>query len=159
MKLLPVFLTAVLIIAGCDKNRVFERNVDIKDYNWDSRARAGFEFEIIDTTVLYNIYINVRHADYYQFSNLWLSVTTTFPGGQSVQQRVDVPLANEEGVWFGEGLGDIWDVQHMIQQGAYFEKPGTYSIEVEQLMRKDPLPGIMSIGLRVENTGIQRFSR
>lgn len=146
-------------LLGCDTNRVFERNIDIKNYQWESKDKADFSFEISDTNALYNIYVNVRHADYYQYNNLWLSVTTIFPDGSKTKSRVDVPLANDEGVWFGDGLGDIWDVQHLIQQGAFFNQAGLYHIEIEQLMRRDPLPGIMAIGVRVENTGIRRSNK
>ena len=146
----------VFSLSSCDESRVFEKNREIKDYIWDSRNKASFTFEVKDTTTLHNIYVNVRHADFYQFSNIWLMVRTTFPDGKQLSKRVEVPLANDDGAWYGEGLGDIWDAQHLIQQGAFFEQPGKYTFDLEHNMRKDPLPGIMAIGLRVENTGIRK---
>ena len=87
------------MFVSCDKNRVYEKNKEIKDYIWDSKNKASFTFEITDTTKLYNIYINVRHADFYQFSNIWLITYTTFPDGNKIEKRVEIPLANEEGKW------------------------------------------------------------
>ena len=145
-----------LLLTSCDESRVFEKNREIKDYIWDSRNKASFTFEIKDTTTLYNIYVNIRHADFYQFSNVWLMVRTTFPDGKQISKRVEVPLANDEGAWLGDGIGDIWDAQHLIQQGAFFNQAGKYTFELEHNMRKDPLPGVMAVGLRVENTGVPR---
>ena len=144
----------VLLLNSCDKNRVFEKNKEIKGYSWASDNKASFTVDITDTTKLYNIYVNVRHVDYYQFSNIWLITRTTFPDGKKMQQRLEIPLATDEGRWYGEGMGDIWDKSYLIQQGAHFSKRGNYIFELEQNMRKDPLPGIMAIGLRVENTNI-----
>jgi len=153
-----LFLT-LLAFSACDKNRVFEKNREIKDYTWDSKSKAAFTFDIQDTAVLYNIYVNVRHADFYQFSNLWLMVRTTFPDGKQLSKRIEIPLSNADGAWYGEGLGDIWDASHLIQQGAYFNKAGKYTFELEHNMRKDPLPGIMAIGLRVEDTHVKKQPR
>jgi gliding motility-associated lipoprotein GldH len=110
------------VFSACDESRVFEKNREIKDYIWDSRNKASFTFEVKDTATLHNIYVNVRHADFYQYSNIWLMVRTTFPDGKQLSKRVEVPLANDDGAWHGEGIGDIWDARHMIQQGAFFEQ-------------------------------------
>jgi len=158
-KIFFILLFASSMFISCDKNRVYEKNKEIKDYIWDSKNKASFTFEIADTTKLYNIYINVRHADFYQFSNIWLITYTTFPDGNKIEKRVEIPLANEEGKWRGEGMGDIWDCSYLIQQGAHYSIPGKYIIELEQNMRKDPLPAIMAIGIRVDNTQISRSKR
>jgi gliding motility-associated lipoprotein GldH len=146
----------LLALSACQTNMVFDDNEEIKNYVWDSKVKPAFTFEIKDTTVLYNIYINVRHVDYYPFNNVWINLSASFPDGNRQVNRVDVPLADDSGKWHGEGLGDIWDYRHLIQQGAFFNKTGKYTFALEHLMRQDPLPGIMSIGIRVENTGIKR---
>lgn len=153
---IALLLFITIFFAACDKNRVFEKNREIKNYSWDSKSKASFTFEIRDTTVLYNIYVNIRHADFYQYSNLWLMVRTTFPDGKQISKRIEIPLANDVGAWYGEGLGDIWDVQQLIQQGAFFNKVGKYTFELEHNMRTDPLAAIMAIGIRVENTNLKR---
>ncbi len=149
-------LLLMMGLSSCQTNMVFDDNEEIKNYVWDSKVKPSFTFEIKDTMVLYNIYINLRHVDYYMFSNVWLNVSAVFPDGTRQVKRVEIPLADESGKWYGEGLGDIWDYRYMIQQGAYFNKPGKYTFSLEHLMRKDPLPGVMSVGLRVENTGVGR---
>jgi gliding motility-associated lipoprotein GldH len=149
-------IAATFVFASCDRNRIFEKNKEIKDYLWDSKQKAAFTFEIADTTKLYNIYVNVRHADFYEFSNMWLIRSTTFPDGKKIEKRIEIPLASGEGKWYGEGMGDIWDCSSMIEEGIYFNQQGKYTIEFEQNMRKDPLPGIMAIGVRVENTQVSR---
>ncbi|MFI5135053.1 MAG: gliding motility lipoprotein GldH [Chitinophagales bacterium] len=154
--LLLSIICCLIIFSSCDRNRIYEKNVTIDKYIWDSKVKPTFTVDIEDTSVLYNLYINIRHAEIYPFQNIWLIVGTKFPGGTSASRRIEVMLADEEGKWFGEGLGDIWDYRSLMQENAFFNKPGTYTFSLEQNMRQDPLPGIMSIGMRIENTGIHR---
>lgn len=149
-----LILLVILSIISCEKGRVYEKNISIDKYLWDSRAVASFKVDIEDTSTLYNIYVNVRHADLYPFQNIWLEIHTQFPDSTTISRRIEIMLANDEGKWYGEGLGDIWDFRELVQENAFFEKPGTYTFTLTQNMRQDPLPGIMSVGLRVENMGL-----
>ena len=152
LSFLFLFFISVVLFQSCDKNRVFEKNVTVEKSIWNSTDKMNFEVDVLDTAATYNVYINVRHASIYPYSNLWLMVTTTSPDGNSLKQRVEVSLADEEGAWHGEGMGDIWDLKYLAQQNARFDKKGKYSFQFEQIMRQDPLPGIMAMGLRVEQT-------
>lgn len=151
-----VFIAIIFCAISCEKNRVYEKNISIEKYSWDSKVIPSYTVEIRDTSLLYNIYVNIRHADLYPFQNIWLQVSTQFPDGTKASRRVEIMLANDEGKWFGEGLGDIWDFRSLIQENAFFNQPGTYTFTIEQNMRQDPLPGIMAVGLRVENMRMDR---
>ena len=144
---------ALLSLAACDPNRVFEKNVDIPDYVWNYQDPVAFEVAIEDTTAIYNLYVNVRHTNFYPFSNMWVMVTTVFPDGETLEQRLDLELADKDGKWFGDCLGDICDVQLILQEKAYFNQVGTYTFRFNQIMRMDDLPAVMSMGLRVEKAG------
>lgn len=153
---LMMAVSMILLLASCEKNRIFEKNVAVKKDVWDSRFIPSFSVEISDTSLLYNLYVTVHHTEIYPFQNIWLLVSTRFPDSTKSSKRIEVMLANDEGRWFGENLGEIWDYSTLIQENAFFTRPGTYTFTLEQIMRQDPLPGIMSIGIRVENTGIRR---
>ena len=74
-----LFITIALvatILASCDSNKVYEEYVEIDDYTWSSSKPLNFEFEVSDTTALHDIYINVRHANQYPYSNLWLFINS-----------------------------------------------------------------------------------
>ena len=146
-------LASVLFVA-CDKNRIYEKNIAINKYVWSSEFTPSYTVEIKDTDVLYNLYLNIRHAEIYPYQNIWLLLTTQFPDSTSSSKRLEVVLANDEGKWFGEGMGDIWDYRVLIQENAFFTRPGFYTFKLTQNMRQDPLPGIMAVGIRIENTNI-----
>ena len=149
--LFSIFIST-LLFQSCEKNRVFEKHISIEKSSWKNSDKIKLEVDVQDTSATYNVYINVRHSTIYPYSNLWVMITTTSPDGNLQKQRVEINLANEEGAWHGEGMGDVWDLKYLAQQNAIFNKKGTYSFEFEQIMRQDPLPGIMAMGLRVEQT-------
>jgi gliding motility-associated lipoprotein GldH len=154
MKLLKPynFLFPLLIISliSCDPARVFEKNTRIPDGIWERDNIVGFDLVVEDTISAYNLYVNVRNANLYPMSNLYLFITTTAPSGHSIRDTVEVILADEKGKWLGSGLGDIWDLQQPYKRNIRFAQSGKYTFEYEQGMRIERLPFILDVGLRVE---------
>ena len=52
----------------------------------------------------------------------------------------------------GEGLGDIFDHRILALSNQQFPGKGLYRFKVQQFMRQDSLPLILSVGLRVEKS-------
>ncbi len=145
-----VVLLSVILLTSCDANRIFEKNVEIPDNTWDVSQKIRFEVTITDTVSGNNVFINLRHAGYYPYSNLFVFINTTFPNGKTTRDTAECILADDKGRWFGEGLGDLWDARILFKRNVRFSQSGTYIFEYEQAMRVDKLPGIMDMGLRIE---------
>jgi gliding motility-associated lipoprotein GldH len=145
-------LVFIVAFSGCDKNRVFEENRDIPDNNWQIRNVPIFSFSITDTKPAYNIYFNVRNAIFYEFYNLYMRAELIGPDGKPLQVKLhEMYLMNKTtGKPLGDGAGDIFDHQFLAIKNVTFPQPGTYQIRLKQYMRRDPLPGIMAVGVRVE---------
>jgi gliding motility-associated lipoprotein GldH len=145
-------LITALFFTSCNSNVVFEKNVKIPDYRWDMNNRIALDIEISDTINLHNVYINIRNASGYQFSNLFLFLTTKSPKGATARDTVEITLADPSGKWLGEGLGDIWDNRILFKRNFQFSESGLWHFELEQAMRINPLPQIMDVGLRIEKS-------
>ena len=59
-------------------------------------------------------------------------------------------LADERGRWRGTGFGDLVDQRFMVESGVRFPLSGRYRLDVTHGMRQDPMPGLASVGLRLE---------
>jgi len=143
-------LSFVLFLSSCDKNRVFEENKEIPNYIWDVKDVKSFEVTVTDTVTPNNFYINIRQADSYVYSNLYLFIKTTFPNGKFSHDTLECTLANLDGRWLGKGLGDIWDNQIPFKKAKKFPLRGKYTFQIEQGMRLSKLPQIMDVGIRIE---------
>jgi len=145
-----IILIFLILFSACDKGVVFEKNVSIPDYKWNMNNIVNLETEIKDTTALYNIYINIRNASGYQFSNLFLFLNTTTPAGTMARDTVELILADEGGRWLGNGQGDIWDNRILFKKNFRFPQAGTYKFALQQAMRVNPLPEVADAGIRIE---------
>ena len=142
-------LVSVALVA-CDRNTVFEKNISIPEYRWDMNNILRFDVEIKDTVPAYNIYLNVRNGSGYPYSNLFLFMNTTAPGGAVARDTVELVLADETGRWLGSGIGSLRDSRILFKKNFHFPKAGTYRFSLQQAMRVNPLPEIADAGIRVE---------
>ena len=121
---------------------------------WSSTFQPQFKFEISDTAAAYQLFLLIRHTDAYPFSNIWINMDSRGPHDTSFRKvRVEVPLAATSGQWLGRGMGEIWEQRGAIkslQMPAFFPHKGLYTVRLTQDMRRDPLPEILTIGLRLE---------
>lgn len=140
----------ILFLSSCDSNVVFEENKKFPENRWEQKNNIVFTTEIKDTLTPHNIYLNVRNAGGYQFSNLFVFFTTQTPTGKRERDTVELTLADPSGKWLGEGLGDIWDNRLLFKDNFLFPEKGVYTFTLEQAMRFDPLPQLMDIGIRIE---------
>jgi gliding motility-associated lipoprotein GldH len=147
-----ILLTVItLCLSACGQTEVFEKNKAIPKYKWQYDLRPTFEFNITDTSTLYNLYVVLRHTDAYGYNNIWLNIGTQSPGDSMRYQRFDLQLGNDATGWEGTGMDDIWEVRKAITRGpTKFNKAGTYKFSVAQIMRENPLDNIISVGIRVE---------
>lgn len=148
--LLFVSVSLVIFFSSCDPTRVFDENETLPENLWDRKNRLAFNVPITDTVSPYNVFINVRNADGYPYGNLFLFIHSTFPNGQKFTDTLECVLADANGKWLGDGIGDIYDNQIPFKHNVRFRLAGNYNFELEQGMRLEMLPLIMDAGIRIE---------
>jgi gliding motility-associated lipoprotein GldH len=145
------FIVIVFLVISCKQVDVFEKNTAIPHYKWQHHFSVTGSFNITDTLAAYNLYIVLRHTDAYKYNNIWLNVGLQAPGDTMFFQNVNLTLAADATGWEGSGMNDIWEVRKLLNgQPRRFKKGGEYKFNITQIMRDDPLPDIMSAGLRVK---------
>ncbi len=136
-------------VTSCTQQKgVFEKNTSIPSYAWKKMQVIKGKFEITDTTSRYKLYVVLRHTDAYRYNNIWLHINLQGPG-DSISQKIDMPLGTDATGWYGSGMNDIWELRHLLETGHRFKK-GIFGYSIQQVMREAPLPEVMSVGFRVE---------
>jgi len=145
-------ILALFTLASCDRNTVFKSHEEIKDAQWYASHKPVFKVEIQDTTVRYNAYYLLRTAIQYPYYNLYLTRKITDPDSKVLAyDLVELKVSDETtGKPYGKGLGDLFDQKIPFLKNYEFKRSGTYTFEIEQSMRQDPLPFVMSIGIAIE---------
>ena len=149
------YLFLSLLFLGCDSNRIYEEKVDLDKRIWPKQKEVKFNFEIADTTAQYNLYYILRYTNKYPYQNLYLQYYLEDSTGRVLNKELNnVVLFNPvTGIPTGTGLGDILTLQKRFIDHFTFPRPGLYGIGVEQFMRLDTLPEIITVGIRVERSG------
>jgi gliding motility-associated lipoprotein GldH len=139
-----------LAFMSCNKNVVFSEYTKIPEEGWKTANKLSYTVDITDNKPYHNVFLTVRHADSYPFSNLFVFLTTTYPDGKKSVDTLECILANKKGEWQGDGAGDLWDNKIPLKQNLMFPQAGKYTFTFEQGMRQDPLPLIMDFGMVIE---------
>lgn len=147
-----IVLTIFCSFASCDESRVFEENSDIENKIWIADSILNFDIDIQESKETYNLYINIRNSVSYPYENIYLTyyLKDTL-GNQLESELVNFNLFDPKtGRPLGDGLGDIFDHQFLVLDNYKFQKPGRYVLQLQQYMRMDSLPEILSAGIRVD---------
>ena len=144
---------------SCDNSIVFEEYKSFENQKWNTDSAAFFNYVISDTTSLNSINdttsknkikIKLRHTVDYEFQNLFIFIKT------DVIDTVELMLANKEGMWLGNGIGDVREFEFEYNNANLFSKKGNYPFQIEQAMRYGEyekiqlLNNVLAVGISIE---------
>lgn len=147
-----IIITGLLLlgIAACDPNRMYEENQRIAQNTWHFSDTLAFAVQVSDTTLLHDIFLNVRNNTDYPYSNFILFLDMEMPDGRILRDTIECILADRTGRWTGSGFGKIKSNSFHFRKDVWFPIQGIYQFRFQQAMREENLPGITDIGLRIE---------
>lgn len=143
----------LVLLASCNQERIYERVIDFKEKAWIVNNQPQFSFEIKDHTVNYNLYHTLRNSLEFPFSRIFINYNLRDSTGISLRKELvyhylfDQKTGRPTG---SSGLGDLYDHRFLLIENYKFEKPGVYTITLEQFNRQDTLAGILAVGVLVE---------
>ena len=151
-----LFILCIFCFISCDKKRVFD---DYKSLGnaWVKDSIVEFDFKQEDTTKLYNLFVNLRVNQAYQFNNLYVIVTMERPGGLTKVDTLQYQMTNPDGTLLGDGFSDIKESKLFYKENLRFDTIGEYKIRIQQAVRQtgkiegiQALEGITEVGFRIE---------
>ncbi len=118
-------------------------------HKWSASEQPSFTFTISDTTTRYNVFVVLRHSDAYHYNNMWVNITTIPPGDTAQTIRANLKLGDNKR-WLGNSIDDIVEHRILINTNPVRFKAGNYKFILQQIMRENPLPEVLNVGIRVE---------
>ncbi len=140
------------IVFSCDSSRVYEDYETIEEGFWHVDSVKKFTFHIADPQKEYNLIATFRNASSYPFYNIYFQYSLTDSlDSIIIQELKEVDIFDPKtGQPYGSGLGDLFDHSFPLIKNHSFPAKGSYNLKLQQFMRMDTLPFILSIGGRVE---------
>lgn len=147
----------MLIFVACDKNRVFDEYQSVGG-NWRKNDTVKFNFKQLDTVKKYNLFVNIRNDNNYQFNNLFLIIALQQPGGKIKRDTLQYQMAAPDGTLLGEGFSGIKESKLFYKENFRFSKSGEYKVFIQHAVRQSgkiegvaQLKGVSDVGFRIES--------
>lgn len=151
-----VLLIALITLVACDSKHVLDEYKTISN-TWKRDTVINFNFKAPDTVATYDLFINVRNNNTYEFSNLFLIVDITSPNNNKVIDTLEYEMTTPRGEWLGTGFSEIKENKLWYKEDFHFDEEGEYKVHIEHAIRKNgdangvaELKGITDVGFRIE---------
>lgn len=149
-----LLLLIVILFSSCDKKRAFDEYKSVGS-EWHKDSIVTFNLPELDSTKRYNLFVNLRANNNYQYNNLFLIVALELPNGFTKVDTLEYQMADPEGALLGDGFSDIKESKLYYKENVRFR--GKYKVHIKQAVRetgKVPgvvlLDGITEVGFRIE---------
>ena len=158
MNLKSSFLFILILVAfsACDKKRVFDEYKSVGEA-WNKDLVVDFNLPKLDTLKKYNLFVNLRADDSYEFNNLFLIVSLEQPDGLTNIDTLEYQMADVDGTLLGDGFSDIKESKLFYKAKVQFKAPEKNKVHIKQAVRKTGnvvgvanLKGITAVGFRIE---------
>ncbi|KJD31257.1 gliding motility protein GldH [Tamlana nanhaiensis] len=154
-----ILLLVIVVISAmsCDSNRVFDTFKSVPN-QWHKDSIVSFNITPPDSTNAYNLFVNLRNTNAYQFNNLFLIVEMQFPHGKTIKDTLEYRMADPTGKLLGTGFTDVKENKLWYKEGVVFNETGNYTVNIQHAMREngkvngvEELTGVTDVGFRVEH--------
>jgi gliding motility-associated lipoprotein GldH len=148
-----MMIACVTSLYSCDPNVVTNENYDVTDRSWGINEIPSFQFEIQDPEKRYDIFYNIRNTIEYPYHNLYITYFLEDTVGNVISTDLhnmdlfDRKTGKPKG---SSSLGDIYEHLILALPQYKFDTAGVYQIRLQQFMRMQELPEIVSVGVKVE---------
>lgn len=149
------FFKAILLgsfcvtLISCGPKIVFEKTVSFDQEYWSYGDSLNFEFSVKDTTMNYDLIVEIGHNSNFPYQNVYSNISTNYPDGTRQDQILSFELAEKTGKWYGKCKDEACTFIVPLQSAVRFDQLGTYNIEFDQYSRTDSLWGFNDFTLRL----------
>lgn len=147
---ITVVLMFLLSLASCTNANETTLVNDI-DSKWDKKKIQSFDFNINDFQNQKNLIFIIRNNNDYPYSNIRVIASIEHNNKVISKDTLNYVLAKPNGEWLGTGFGETKEALFQYKLNYRFPQNGKYSVKVTQAMRRNILPGIEDLGIKIQN--------
>jgi gliding motility-associated lipoprotein GldH len=151
MRILPLFFVVLfsLMSLSCQRNNVYREFHEFNNYTWGRFDKVKFEISIDEEGFTGDIILSVRYLDQFPYEILPVNVVLTTPSGEERIIEREIKIKDENNTFRGSVAGSYWDIEEPLWKGFYFNKKGTYVIELENIHPRPGIPALVDLGLTI----------
>lgn len=141
-------MLAVLTLGSCHYVAYQEQmqTAELPQAVWSAEHRVTFDSFVEQSRTPHTLYLYVRYNSRYAYTALPLTIELRSALGWRATTSVILPLAEQPGVWAGEGYA-LRQRLYKVNTSLTPPHPGLYTIELRQATGQATLAGIETVGV------------
>jgi len=149
MKQISVLLliSLLFISSSCTRNERQCQFVSFHDHAWNRFEKQKFEIPVRNISSPSELKLILRHTNDYPFDNLYINVITEMPGGEERIMEKDLRLKDASGNFLSDDRKGYHEISFTLYKELRFTEKGLCRVEIENLIPKIEIPGILELGL------------
>lgn len=147
-----LILSALILataLTSCQNRNIYREFHKFDNYTWGRFDKVKFTFPVEDEGAVADIVLSVRYLEQYPYTDLPMNIILTTPSGEERIIERAVVIRDENNQFRGSVAGSYWDVEEVLWKNFFFNKPGNYTIELENLNPRPGIPALVDLGLLV----------
>ncbi len=145
-----LFLLLATLFSCGGNEVVFRETKTFDNPGWNRFKELTFTPEIQDISKTYLIKLHLELTDNYPFEYMQVQFTKSSADGESYYKIFSIPVKGLDGKFLVDTEDGVHNVTGILTNQFFFNKAGTYTITIKQLMPKFNTPGVKSVELIIE---------
>ncbi|MBQ0074392.1 MAG: gliding motility lipoprotein GldH [Prevotella sp.] len=142
-------LMAICLFASCSNDTVYHHYENIDAEGWYAMDSITFHVDSVPATGEYITFLCLRMTSKYPYRNFAALVSQyNLPMQQLSRRMVTTTVQSEEGVMQGKGQ-NLYTYEIPVFK-RHINKDDSLRIVVRHRMRRETIPGLMDVGIKIE---------
>lgn len=160
--LIFTFCVATALITSCGRDKVYQERKTFNENTWDRLGKGKtIEFKDIaieDTSVVYDVYVTLRHTPYINERKVKFLMKIVYPQGIVRESVHTIELRDKDNKdWVGDAMGDMIDVEKRCRAFVSLPEKGNYTITITNLGTYSKTVGLMDMGIIVKKSNLKEY--
>ena len=146
-------LLLIFFLPSCrEEGVIYNEFFKVYSSTWKHQDNISFNFNISDTTIAYDVYLQFRNTKAYNWSNIFLFSDINYPNLRTRRDTFEFYLTDKKGHWLGNKSGNIIENEFLLFKSTKFPLIGDYVMSIQQAIRDTVLEECVNIGLKLKQS-------
>ncbi|HPY83162.1 MAG: gliding motility lipoprotein GldH [Bacteroidales bacterium] len=146
----PFFMIMMLVFTSCEPGTVYKKIKKLPENRMLRDTSFTFEFNNTNQAETYDIVLLFRYVHGFQFKQVVFDLEYFSENKNPIRFTFGIPIVGNDGKYIGEGMGDIWDIEHTILSKQRLpEGINTFVIQNKTHLDLNYIPNVMEVGLKI----------
>jgi gliding motility-associated lipoprotein GldH len=140
----------LLSLSACDSGNYYQKYENMKLLDWKKSIPTLFQVDIKEGNQKMDLVIGFRYIPHIKHKELKFNLLTKSPSGKEFSKEYTVAILDANDQPLGSTMGEMSDLEKVIEPDFNFSEKGIYTFTVSQAMPEEDVMGIMEVGLIVK---------